>query len=120
MATKNAAAAAAGDSVQSMSAPTAAAAPVASAPAAAAPAAAAGDSVAVATGRGFYRVTLGDSSGVVQARDGNEAWALFCDGRKAWPSRKLVKPTVEFLGEEMPEDAGKPGKPAKDPAPETK
>ena len=44
-----------------------------------------------------YRVTLGEVSSVVVARDPNEAWAMFCDGRKSWPGPKASGRVVEAL-----------------------
>ena len=44
-----------------------------------------------------FRVRLGDASEVIEARDANEAWAKFCDGRKSWPSPKVAGRTVEAL-----------------------
>lgn len=60
--------------------------------------------VAATNGPGRYRVTVGNphldgKTAEIQARDANEAWAVFCDGQKSWPSRKVAKPVIEFLGE---------------------
>lgn len=59
---------------------------------------------APASTAGRYRVTLGNpqldgKTAVFAARDADEAWALFCDSEKKWPSRKVAKPVIEFLGE---------------------
>ncbi len=44
---------------------------------------------------GKYKVTLDDKSGVFEARDANEAWAMFCDANKQWPSPKYSKRQIE-------------------------
>jgi len=46
---------------------------------------------------GKYRVTLGDKSGVYEARDPNEAWAMFCDAHKHWPSPKYSQRQIEKI-----------------------
>lgn len=48
---------------------------------------------------GRYRVTLGDVTGEYDARDRNEAWAMFCDAHKHWPSPKYSQRTIEKLAE---------------------
>lgn len=38
-----------------------------------------------------FKVSWGDKSEVVNARDSSEAWAKFCDHVKVWPSPKTGK-----------------------------
>lgn len=53
-------------------------------------------------GPGTYRVTMGSGEDVrteeVEARDRNEAWAMFCDAMKSWPSPKRVDRKIERIG----------------------
>lgn len=37
-----------------------------------------------------FKVTLGDKSGEYEAANEKEAWALFCDAHKHWPSPKTA------------------------------
>jgi hypothetical protein len=46
-------------------------------------------------GPGRYRVTLGALAGEFDARDRDEAWALFCDEQKHWPSPNYSRRTIE-------------------------
>jgi hypothetical protein len=48
---------------------------------------------AAAVGR--YRVTVGNLTGEYDARDAREAWAMFCDAHKTWPSPKFTQKTIE-------------------------
>lgn len=55
---------------------------------------------AAAVGR--YRVTLGEGDqaevGEYDARNADEAWAMFCDGHKTWPSPKFSQRSVVKVG----------------------
>lgn len=47
-----------------------------------------------ATGDRLFKVTWPKQGGEVaqvRARDANEAWAVFCDSKKVWPSPKSAK-----------------------------
>ncbi len=45
-----------------------------------------------------YRITMkGEEFIQIGGRDANEAWALFCDARKSWPSRNLIGVKVERI-----------------------
>lgn len=49
-------------------------------------------------GPGRYRVTMGEHSGEFEARDKNEAWALFCDSISQWPSPKRTDRKIDRVG----------------------
>lgn len=53
-------------------------------------------------GPGKYRVTLqaGEETLTeeIEAASRSEAWALFCDARKSWPSPKRVDRKIERIG----------------------
>ena len=55
-----------------------------------------------ADGPGRYRVTLqvGEETlcEEIDAAGRSEAWALFCDARKSWPSPKRVDRKIEKIG----------------------
>ena len=38
-----------------------------------------------------FNVSWGEHKAVIRARDSREAWALFCDSIKVWPSPKTGK-----------------------------
>jgi hypothetical protein len=45
-----------------------------------------------------FAVSLGDKSGRYSARDADEAWALFCDHHKTYPSPKHPDRKIEEVG----------------------
>lgn len=45
-----------------------------------------------------FRVSLGEQSAEIEARDENEAWAVFCDQQKSWPGPKVAGRKVERIG----------------------
>lgn len=47
---------------------------------------------------GTYRVEAMGLSGNYDARDGNEAWAMFCDAHKTWPSPRYTARTITKVG----------------------
>jgi len=49
-------------------------------------------------GAGVYRVSLRENKADVSADNRSHAFALFCDGLKAWPSPKIAGLKIEFLG----------------------
>lgn len=47
---------------------------------------------------GTYRVEALGLSGNYESRDGNEAWAMFCDAHKTWPSPRHTPRMITKVG----------------------
>lgn len=45
-----------------------------------------------------FLVELNGKAAEFVAFDANEAWAMFCDANKEWPSRRQVRPTIVDKG----------------------